>query len=117
MKKHLEGVFHGLLVLAIASYIAIVFVLVVWATTGDLWEGIAVGINYVISIVATTVIGILTMAVKILIPTIKKLKDYTSKFDSLNRRIINALWNIATQNCANIQETMKICRDLKHAAK
>ena len=94
-----------------------VFVLVVWVIiTGDLWQGIVVGINCVISQVVINVIGVSTMTVNILITTIKKLKDHTSKFDSLNCHI-NALQNIATQNCANIQETMKLCQDLKHTAK
>ena len=90
----------------IAILLLLVVAVIAWVITGDLWQGIAIGINCVISSGVTTVMGISTMAMKILIPTIKKLKDYTSKFDSLNCRI-NALQNIATQNCANIQETMK----------
>ena len=101
-------------------------VVVVMVTTADLRQRIKAGTNtcwikgIIIGFVAGSFIslyvGVLVdKLVKILV-SIKKaqngFKNATSKFDSL-KQDLNALRNIATQICINIQETVKICQNLR----
>ena len=102
-------------------------VVVVGVTTGDLWQRIKAITNILclckIAIIATMAYFFILLYMGLLVDELVKIlvsikeaqngfKNVTSKFDSL-KQDLNALQNIETQICSDIQKTMKICQNLR----